>query len=222
MPVSCAAWIAFVSGVASLAGSVRSPVFHVTVMRIASRPASSALSISTFAAASVGCFARSSAAPIIMYGPPAHAGAANAKNNTTAARTPLIGGTVAAGYADKRASGTRREPAEAASGEAGRLPFPRRARRRALRREGEVAAPARALVLPGGLERHAARDPSDGRARREHRDDRDVVRGRGAASRAEPRQASPAAVQRAATRRQVVPVHRRHRGGRVPASDVHA
>ena len=47
-------------------------------------------------------------------------------------------------------------------------------------------------------------------------------RGRGAAPRAEPRQAPPAAVQRPAARRQVVPVHRGHGRGRLPARHVHA
>src|SRR3712207_6861161 len=46
--------------------------------------------------------------------------------------------------------------------------------------------------------------------------------GRGPAPRADAREAPPAAVQRAASRRQVVPVHRGHRRGRVPAGDVHS
>ena len=60
------------------------------------------------------------------------------------------------------------------------------------------------------------------RAHRRRRDDRHRQRGRGAAPRAEPRQAPPAAVQRAAARRQVVPVHRGHGRGRLPARHVHA
>ena len=56
---------------------------------------------------------------------------------------------------------------------------------------------------------------------RRHRGDRHAERGRGAAPRAEPRQAPPAAVQRPAARRQVVPVHRGHRRRRVSARDVH-
>ena len=91
----------------------------------------------------------------------------------------------------------------------------------ALRRQGEVAAPARALVLPGARPRPAD-DLAAARARARRRGDRHEHRGRGAAPRAEPRQAAPAAVQRAAARRQVVPVHRGHRRGRVPARDVHA
>ena len=59
-------------------------------------------------------------------------------------------------------------------------------------------------------------------ARRADRDDRHRHRGRGAPPRAEPRQAPPAAVQRPAARRQVVPLHRGHARGRVPARDVHA
>ena len=78
-----------------------------------------------------------------------------------------------------------------------------------------------ALVLP-----EDGRRPRPGsraaRARHRHRGDRHGQRGRGAPPRAEPRQAPPPAVQRPAARRQVVPVHRRDRRGRVPARDVHA
>ena len=48
------------------------------------------------------------------------------------------------------------------------------------------------------------------------------ARGGRAPSRADADQALPAALQHPASRRQVVPVHRRDRGGRVPARDVHA
>ena len=54
------------------------------------------------------------------------------------------------------------------------------------------------------------------------RGDRDRDRGGGAPPRAEPRQASPAAVQHPPARRQVLPVHRRHGRGRLPARHVHA
>ena len=115
-----------------------------------------------------------------------------------------------------------RGQAEGAPGEAGRLPVPRRAaatsstsarRSRCGRACAATSRPApdtRSTIaqLPG--------------ARRRRRGDRHRHRGRGAAPRAEPRQAPPAAVQRAAARRQVVPVHRRHRRGRVPARHVHA
>ena len=111
--------------------------------------------------------------------------------------------------------------AQDASREGGRLPVPRRRGRDPLRREGEVAAVARPLVLPEDR-RRARADPADGGPGGRHRGDRHRQRGRGAPSRAEPRQAAPAAVQRAAARRQVVPVHRGHRRGRVPAGDVHA
>ena len=47
------------------------------------------------------------------------------------------------------------------------------------------------------------------------------VRDRGAAARAEPDQAPPADVQHPPARRQVLPLHRRHRRRRVPAGDVH-
>ena len=86
--------------------------------------------------------------------------------------------------------------------------------------QGEVAAGARAQLLQPGRRPHGHRP--DGRADRADRGHRHLVRGGGAAPRAEPRQAPPAAVQRAAARRQVVPVHRRHGGRRVPAGHVHA
>ena len=70
---------------------------------------------------------------------------------------------------------------------------------------------------------HARGRPSrSSTERRRHRGDRHRQRGRGAPPRAEPRQASPAAVQRPPARRQVVPVHRRDHGGRLPAGHVHA
>ncbi len=114
-----------------------------------------------------------------------------------------------------------REPVEACAAASRGLSLPERAGRGALRRQGEIAAFARPFVLPGRLERHAPGHPADGRPRRDDRDDRHPDGGRGAASRAEPGQAAPAAVQRAAPRRQVVPVHRRHRRGRLPAGHVH-
>ena len=114
-----------------------------------------------------------------------------------------------------------REQAEGAPGQAGRLPVPRRGRRRPVHRQGEIPPSAGAELLPGGLgdalDAHAA-----ARACRRRRGDRHRHRGRGAPPRAEPRQAAPAAVQRPPARRQVVPVHRRDRRGRVPAGHVHA
>ena len=70
--------------------------------------------------------------------------------------------------------------------------------------------------------RHARPDRRARRAGRGHRGDRHRDRGGGAPRRAEPRQAAPPAVQHPAARRQVVPVHRGHGRGRVPARDVHA
>src|SRR4051812_27644066 len=93
----------------------------------------------------------------------------------------------------------RRRAAEERPDEAGRLPLPRRARAGHLRRQGEVAAPARALVLPGTRPRPAD-DLAAARSRRGRRGDRHAERGRGLAPRAEPRQAAPSAVQRAAPR----------------------
>ena len=57
-------------------------------------------------------------------------------------------------------SDTDRTAAEDASGEAGRLPLPRRRRPRPLHRQGEVAAPARALVLPADAATRAPRSGS--------------------------------------------------------------
>ena len=114
-----------------------------------------------------------------------------------------------------------RTAAEDPAREAGRLPVPRRPGRGPLRRQGEVAAPARALVLPVGRRRAAASPTSRARIA-----DLEVIvtrqRGGGAPPRADARQAPPAAVQRPAARRQVVPVHRRHGRGRLPARHVHA
>ena len=99
--------------------------------------------------------------------------------------------------------------------------FRDKAGRRPLRGQGQVPAPSRPVVLsaePG----HAHDHPAAARASRGHRGDRHPERGRGAAPRAEPRQAPPAALQRPAQGRQVVPLHSGHGGGRIPARDVHA
>ena len=111
--------------------------------------------------------------------------------------------------------------AQSTARQAWRLPVPGRRRERSLHREGEIPAAARPLVLPED-DRRAGADPAASGARRRRRGDRHGQRGRGAPPRAEPRQAAPAAVQRPPPRRQVVPVHRGHGGGRIPASDVHA
>ncbi len=86
--------------------------------------------------------------------------------------------------------------------------------------QGEVAAPSRAQLLPA--QRRPRGDRTARGPHRRRRGHRHAQRGRGAASRAEPRQALPAAVQYPAAGRQVVPVHRGHPGGRVPAGHVHA
>src|SRR5581483_10507794 len=125
------------------------------------------------------------------------------------------------GYGSRGRAGPCERAAEDAAGEARRLPLPRRARRGALRRQGEVAPAARPLVLPG-LSGFPRPDPAAAAARRLARGDRHGLRGRGAPPRAEPREAAPAAVQRAAARRQVLPVHRGHGRGRVSARYVHA
>src|SRR5436190_15695635 len=124
------------------------------------------------------------------------------------------------GYADLDGVSAGRS-AQSAAGAAGGLPLPRPERRRAVRRQGEVLAAAGALVLPAER-RYPHRDPAAPGAGRRRRGDRHPERGRGASSGAEPREAAPAAVQRPAARRQVLPVHRRHGRGRVPARYVHA
>ena len=91
-----------------------------------------------------------------------------------------------------------------------------------LRRQGQVAAAARALSISRQGARHAAAIDLPRGADRRHRDDRHRQRGRGPAPRAEPDQAPPAGLQRPAARRQVVPVHRGHGRGRLSARDVHA
>ena len=95
-------------------------------------------------------------------------------------------------------------------------------------RDGECSTSGRrsrcgrvCAVLPEGGGRPRCRSAQLAGAGRRHRGDRHGQRGRGAPPRAEPRQAPPAAVQRPPPRRQVVPVHRGHRRGRVPARDVH-
>ena len=151
-----------------------------------------------------------------IAGPPASADGAKA---STAAMREKAAATCG-GYARRRGRiGSR--AARDAPAQPGRLPLSRRGRRRPLRRQGEVAArPGAQLFQPAATAATGSSGWSSGSRRVE------VIvtssRGGGAAPRAEPRQAPPAAVQRPAARRQVVPVHRRHGGGRVPAGDVHA
>ena len=81
---------------------------------------------------------------------------------------------------------------------------------------------ARACAATSRRAGHALHDRAAAGAGRRHRGDRHGHRGRGASPGAEPRQTASAAVQRAASGRQVVPVHRGHGRGRLPARDVHA
>ena len=113
-----------------------------------------------------------------------------------------------------------RSAAEKHPGEAGRVPLPRPEGRRSLRGKGEVPAIACALVL--SRRRLPAGPGEPHRAGRAHRGDRDLERDRGLPSRAEPHPPAPAAIQRPPARRQVLSVHRRDRGGRLPARHVHA
>ena len=190
-------------------------------MRTPRKPARTSRSICAFAPASVGARTASSVAPSTSAGPPARAAGArtNAVARTTHMRriVALIDLATVARAMEERVKGQLTTlPAQA-----GGLSLPGRERRRPLRGQGEVAPPARPLVLPEGPGRPGA-DRAAAEPGREHRGDRHRLRGRGAPPRAEPREAPPAAVQRAPARRQVVPVHRGHGRGRVPARDVHA
>ena len=98
----------------------------------------------------------------------------------------------------------------------GRLPFPRRARPGHLRRQGQVAAPAAVVLLPGH-HRPAPAHGHDGHDRRVGRVDRRAHRGRGAPARVLLDQGVRPALQRQVPRRQVLPLPRRHDGRGVPA-----
>ena len=91
----------------------------------------------------------------------------------------------------QRAQPAPRRPAPRPARPARGVPVPGRGGRGALRRQGQVAAQARRLVLPP----RPARDGEDGRPRRADRGDRvrrRRLRDRGAPARAEPDQAPPA------------------------------
>ena len=110
-------------------------------------------------------------------------------------------------------SGSRRSPASTSSATSA-------ARCSTSARRSRCGRACAATSRPSaGLARDDRAAPGAGRRRR---GDRHRHRGRGAPPRAEPGQAAPAAVQRPPARRQVVPVHRGHRRGRLPARDVHA
>src|SRR5690349_23691025 len=76
----------------SFGPSVVWPLTHVWVSRIVSKPTSLASRISACANIGSAVRALSSAAPMNMYGPPAKAGAAHAKNATSATRRPRTTG----------------------------------------------------------------------------------------------------------------------------------
>ena len=102
---------------------------------------------------------------------------------------------------------------------AGRLPLPRRARARHLRRQGEVDPQAgREPLLEPVAVRHDGADRRD----RPHRVARRRDRGRGAAHRADLHQAVQAALQHPAARRQVLSVHRDQPRRGLPARLLHA
>ena len=159
-----------------------------------------------------------------MNGPPAYAGAAHAKNATNPTRRRrtrrqssrwLRWRSVPADRIESQLKGVPAKP--------GVYLFRDADGDRPLRRQGEIAA-----ALASGRTSspaRATRARASGRWRTrvgDGRDDRDADGGRGAPSRAESRQAPPSAVQRAAARRQVVPVHRGHGRGRLPPGHVHA
>ena len=102
---------------------------------------------------------------------------------------------------------------------AGRLPVPRRARARDLRRQGEVDPQAGRQPL---LQPDALRHPRADRRGRPHRGARGRDRGGGAAHRADVHQAVQAALQHPAARRQVVPLHRDQPRRGLPARVLHA
>ena len=109
-------------------------------------------------------------------------------------------------------SGRRGDPrgAEDAAARPGRLPHAGCARRRALRRQGAGAEEPGHQLHPGRQAAEAA--AADGRADAVDDDRHDPDRGRGAAARSAADQALPARLQRAAARRQKLPVHPAARG----------
>ena len=113
-----------------------------------------------------------------------------------------------------------RRAAPALPDSAGRLPVPRRARPRDLRRQGEVDPQARRLALLQPERGYGATPIC--RRDRPHRDLVVDDRGRGAAHRAELHQAVQAALQHPAARRQVLPVHRDLARRGLPARLLHA
>ena len=96
-----------------------------------------------------------------------------------------------------------------------RLPDAGCARRRALCRQGARAEEPRDQLHAGRAAAEAA--AADGRADAVDDDRHDQHRGRGAAARGAAHQALPPAVQRAAARRQKLPLHPAARGSRLPA-----
>src|SRR6478672_2926225 len=92
MPLSWAATVAFPSKIRSFGPSVVWPFTQVCVNRIVSKPTSFAARISDWANIGSAVRALSSATPMNMYGPPAKAGAAHAKNATSATSRPRTTG----------------------------------------------------------------------------------------------------------------------------------
>ena len=173
------------------------------------------------ASTSVPAFTSSSAAPTMSDGPPA-ARAAGAITNTTAAATAARGNlmrpddSLSVGGRAALEEQLKRLPAKPGvylfRDDGGRVLYIGKAK--------SLRPRVRSYFQRGGDSRAADRAAAG--PRRGHRGDRHRHRGRGAPRRAEPGQAPPAAVQHPAARRQVVPVHRGHGRGRVPARDVHA
>ena len=137
-----------------------------------------------------------------------------------AARATWPSGVVPCSRGHRRPTSRPARAGAVAARRPGRVRLAHGRRHRALRRQGALAAQARASYFASD-----SRDRKTSElvaARGVDRADRRRQRERGAAARAAADQAPPAAVQRAAARRQEVPVHRGHGRRRVPARAVHA
>ncbi len=130
--------------------------------------------------------------------------------------TSCRGSSPASFPADGEASARRHDP-----GVTGLLPVQGCRRPGHLRRQGVEPASAPVELLPVAAQPPSAHGP-DGRDRRVGRVDDRAQRGRGADARVLLDQGASAAVQRPATRRQELPVPRRHRRRPVAAGDGHA
>ena len=136
------------------------PGSHCEVTRTAVKPASRKSVIFAFAETRSGARTTSSAAPNAIVGP-ARAGRRERSASTRASDERGAGDGTCGGYASRRGRAGSRAAGDAPA-QPGRLPLSRRARRRPLRRQGEVAARPRAQLLQP--RRRPARDRADGRS----------------------------------------------------------